>query len=45
MSLILPMIERALEQGENDDEIITSLICSGYERDAVVKTLRKVKLN
>jgi len=43
LSVLEPMVERAVEQGESDDAILDSLVCSGYDREDVRKVLVKLK--
>ncbi|MFC1755447.1 hypothetical protein ACFL96_19000 [Thermoproteota archaeon] len=43
MNLLEPMIECALEQGDTEDNIVDSLVSSGYERVDVLAAMKKLK--
>ena len=43
MSLLQPMVERALEQGDAPEDVIDSLVSSGYPREEVVRMVDMFK--
>ena len=45
IGLLGPMIERALEQGDDSKDIIDSLVCSGYHRQDVLNKMKELTGN
>lgn len=40
-SFLEPMVERALEQGDSEEEIVASLVCSGYQEPDIRSAIRR----